>query len=95
MNRMYNAIVNFNKKVTRENAEDEKRKNPKRKYEYDSDEDTEGGTLEHKARMKEMQETKGQSEEVFWKKGGKEKHSVGTFRVPAMLSCNACILLLH
>ena len=31
----------------------------KRKYEYDSDEDTEGGTWEHKARMKEMNATKG------------------------------------
>ena len=31
----------------------------KRKYEYDSDEDTEGGTWEHKQRMKEMTATKG------------------------------------
>ena len=57
MNRMYNAIVNFNKKVTRENAEDQKKK--KHKYEYDSDEDTEGGTWEHKQRMQEMKETSG------------------------------------
>ena len=32
----------------------------KRKYEYDSDEETDGGTWEHKARMREMQVTKGQ-----------------------------------
>ncbi len=29
------------------------------KYEYDSDEDTEGGTWEHKARTKEMLDTYG------------------------------------
>ena len=29
------------------------------KYEYDSDEDTEGGTWEHKLRVAEMQATKG------------------------------------
>lgn len=31
----------------------------KNKYEYDSDEDTEGGTWEHKIRSAEMQATKG------------------------------------
>lgn len=31
----------------------------KNKYEYDSDEDTEGGTWEHKLRTAEMQTTKG------------------------------------
>lgn len=31
----------------------------KNKYEYDSDEDTEGGTWEHKLRTAEMQATKG------------------------------------
>lgn len=30
------------------------------KYEYDSDEDTEGGTWEHKKRASEMQATRGQ-----------------------------------
>ena len=29
------------------------------KYEYDSDEETEGGTWEHKQRMSEMEATKG------------------------------------
>lgn len=33
----------------------------KNKHEYDSDEDTEGGTWEHKARMKEMIETHGET----------------------------------
>lgn len=31
----------------------------KNKYEYDSDEETEGGTWEHKLRASEMQATKG------------------------------------
>lgn len=31
----------------------------KPKYEYDSDEDTEGGTWEHKKRKAEMRETEG------------------------------------
>lgn len=33
----------------------------KMKYEYDSDEETEGGTWEHKKRANEMQKTKGQT----------------------------------
>ena len=36
-----------------------KRDNDKPKYEYDSDEDTEGGTWEHKKRKKEMSKTQG------------------------------------
>ena len=33
-------------------------KKGRRKYEYDSDEETDGGTWEHKARMKEMDDTR-------------------------------------
>lgn len=36
-----------------------KQDNDKPKYEYDSDEDTEGGTWEHKKRKKEMSKTLG------------------------------------
>ena len=36
----------------------------KNQYEYDSDEDTEGGTWEHKARKKEMTETEGKLQVV-------------------------------
>lgn len=36
-----------------------KRDSDKPKYEYDSDEDTEGGTWEHKKRKKEMRKTLG------------------------------------
>ena len=38
------------------------RDNDKPKYEYDSDEDTEGGTWEHKKRKAEMRKTQGLSE---------------------------------
>lgn len=37
----------------------------KRKYEYDSDEETEGGTWEHRQRASEMEATKGWSM-CFW-----------------------------
>ena len=36
-----------------------KTNNDKPRYEYDSDEDTEGGTWEHKKRKKEMRKTEG------------------------------------
>ena len=36
----------------------------KAKYEYDSDEDTEGGTWEHKNRTSEMEATKGRANMV-------------------------------
>lgn len=36
-----------------------KKDSDKPKYEYDSDEDTEGGTWEHKKRKKEMRKTEG------------------------------------
>ena len=36
----------------------------KNKYEYDSDEEIEGGTWEHKARKQEMSETEGELEVV-------------------------------
>ncbi len=36
-----------------------KKKEDKPRYEYDSDEDIDGGTWEHKKRMKEMEKTRG------------------------------------
>lgn len=39
------------------------------KYEYDSDEDTDGGTWEHKKRMAEMEATRGQSCDLWPLKG--------------------------
>lgn len=40
-------------------GETAKMENDKPKYEYDSDEDTEGGTWEHKKRKAEMRKTQG------------------------------------
>ena len=37
----------------------------KPKYEYDSDEDTEGGTWEHKKRKKEMRKTEGKFDDII------------------------------
>jgi len=37
----------------------------KNKYEYDSDEEIEGGTWEHKARKKEMLDTEGKLQVVY------------------------------
>ena len=50
-----NSLVSEIKAATQPKAG---RKN-KNKYEYDSDEDIEGGTWEHKARVKEMKQTEG------------------------------------
>ena len=55
---MYEKILSA--KRTLEAREAKKRKNPdKPQYEYDSDEDTEGGTWEHKKRKQEMEKTIG------------------------------------
>ncbi|XP_064608654.1 lysine-specific demethylase 6B-like [Liolophura sinensis] len=52
----------------------------KPKYEYDSDEDTEGGTWEHKQRMNEMQATKDWADELT--QSNKGKHFIGDFLPP-------------
>ncbi|XP_057658879.1 SURP and G-patch domain-containing protein 1-like isoform X1 [Diorhabda carinulata] len=49
----------------------------KNKYEYDSDEDTEGGTWEHKAREKEMMNTQLWANELT--KQAEGKHHIGDF----------------
>ncbi|XP_050436441.1 SURP and G-patch domain-containing protein 1-like isoform X2 [Adelges cooleyi] len=54
------------------------------KYEYDSDEDTEGGTWEHKLRKEEMIATERWAEELTEK--SKEKHHIGDFLPPDELS---------
>ncbi len=56
MNKLVADIRSFmQKKPSRSSRAGQK----KIKYEYDSDEDTEGGTWEHKARSMEMEETYG------------------------------------
>ncbi|KAK7496054.1 hypothetical protein BaRGS_00012755 [Batillaria attramentaria] len=55
----------------------------KPKYEYDSDEDTEGGTWEHKKRKLEMQATKDYAEKLT--ESGRGKHFIGDFLPPEEL----------
>ncbi|XP_050532083.1 uncharacterized protein LOC126900422 isoform X2 [Daktulosphaira vitifoliae] len=54
------------------------------KYEYDSDEDTEGGTWEHKLRREEMMATERWAEELTEK--SKDKHHIGDFLPPDELA---------
>ncbi|XP_060879326.1 SURP and G-patch domain-containing protein 1-like isoform X2 [Metopolophium dirhodum] len=54
------------------------------KYEYDSDEDTEGGTWEHKLRKDEMVATERWAEELTEK--SKDKHHIGDFLPPDELA---------
>ena len=53
-------------------------------YEYDSDEDTEGGTWEHKKRAQEMRTTYGKAREVTLMNKG--KHHIGDFLPPEELN---------
>lgn len=55
----------------------------KNKYEYDSDEETEGGTWEHKLRASEMQATKDLAETLT--ENNKDKHHIGDFLPPEEL----------
>ncbi|PSN40857.1 SURP and G-patch domain-containing protein 1 [Blattella germanica] len=50
------------------------------KYEYDSDEETDGGTWEHRLRMQEMEATQRWAEELTKKAEG--KHHIGDFLPP-------------
>ncbi|CAG0881017.1 unnamed protein product [Darwinula stevensoni] len=52
----------------------------KNKYEYDSDEEIDGGTWEHKTRMQEMTDTKEWAEQLT--KQAKGKHHIGDFLPP-------------
>lgn len=52
----------------------------KNKYEYDSDEEQDGGTWEHKRRMEEMDKTKVMAEILT--KMGRGKHHIGDFLPP-------------
>jgi len=56
----------------------------RKRYEYDSDEDTEGGTWEHKARKLEMQKT--QMKAVQLTDAGQGYHHIGDFLPPDELS---------
>ena len=66
--------------IQRTMAEMEQKKS---KYSYDSDEDTEGGTWEHKARTKEMQKTRERAKELTDMNRG--KHHISDFLPPEEL----------
>ena len=55
MNDIYMKVIQ--QQLAEEAIKKTKRKGDKPVYEYDSDEDTEGGTWEHKKRADEMQKT--------------------------------------
>lgn len=55
-------------------------KKAKNKYEYDSDEDTEGGTWEHKRRQEEMDATSVKAQQLTQMNKG--KHHIGDFLPP-------------
>ncbi|XP_068740894.1 SURP and G-patch domain-containing protein 1-like [Montipora capricornis] len=63
--------------------ESARQNNEKPKYEYDSDEDVEGGTWEHKKRKAEMRKTEDKAQELTHK--GKGKHHIGDFLPPEEL----------
>ena len=54
------------------------------KYEYDSDEETEGGTWEHKRRLAEMEKTKEWADQLTHH--GRGKHHLGDFLPPEELN---------
>jgi len=59
MNAMYEYVLAKRRAMEAQARALEAGMNIKPKYEYDSDEDTEGGTWEHKRRVLEMEATKG------------------------------------
>lgn len=54
------------------------------RYEYDSDEETEGGTWEHKRRKAEMEKTKDRADQLT--ECGRGKHHLGDFLPPEELA---------
>jgi len=59
MNAMYEYVLAKRRAMEAQARALETSMSVKPKYEYDSDEDTEGGTWEHKRRVLEMEATKG------------------------------------
>ncbi|XP_022086972.1 SURP and G-patch domain-containing protein 1-like [Acanthaster planci] len=83
MQRMVDSMVKYHNKIAaagRSAANQESGPRKKNKYEYDSDEDTHGGTWEHKQRMLEMEETRERAEILT--RMGKGKHHLGDFLPP-------------
>ncbi|XP_033127209.1 SURP and G-patch domain-containing protein 1-like [Anneissia japonica] len=80
MQAMYNAVISRQKQLMQQQ---EHHQELKKKYEYDSDEDVEGGTWEHKLRAREMRETQEYAEELTTL--GRGKHHLGDFLPPEEL----------
>jgi len=78
MSMVYNEMLNKKKQA------EKLAQMGKNKYEYDSDEDTEGGTWEHKARKLEMEKTKDKAIEQT--EAGKGMHHIGDFLPPEELT---------
>jgi len=78
MNQVYNELL-MKQKQTEILAQQ-----GRRKYEYDSDEDTEGGTWEHKARKLEMEKTQNKAFELT--EAGQGRHHIGDFLPPEELT---------
>jgi len=74
----------YNQMLVKKQAMEKLQQQGKVKYEYDSDEDTEGGTWEHKARKLEMSKTESKACELTVQAKG--KHHIGDFLPPAELT---------
>ncbi|KAK7115890.1 SURP and G-patch domain-containing protein 1-like [Littorina saxatilis] len=83
MNMMYELIIAQKKAKEAQAMTEIQGLKVKPKYEYDSDEDTEGGTWEHKKRTMEMNATKEFAEKLT--EGGRGKHFIGDFLPPEEL----------
>jgi len=86
MNELYRKVVEQQALMAKQNAaalREESKKEKKEKYEYDSDEDTEGGTWEHKKRRKEMQKTEEWAGDLT--EMGRGKHHLSDFLPPEEL----------
>ncbi|XP_051171749.1 arginine-glutamic acid dipeptide repeats protein-like [Leptopilina boulardi] len=77
INLLYQNLLKKREEVKRLEAQG------KHKYEYDSDEETEGGTWEHKIRSAEMEATQMWAEELTAQSEG--KHHIGDFLPPEEL----------
>merc|ERR1712048_865256 len=78
MNCVYNALL------TKQKQAEIMAQQGKRQYEYDSDEDIEGGTWEHKARRIEMEKTLEKASQLT--EAAQGKHHIGDFLPPEELT---------
>lgn len=67
MNEIYLKVIQQQMAAANETARQRKKSLDKPRYEYDSDEDVDGGTWEHKKRQQEMQKTAGRIANIFFK----------------------------